>query len=307
MSNATKRQRLESQRAQLEKLLASIPQNRRLERLGFEAQLAEVSHELTALGASSGTRPAETDLVFYGDPVIESEGIDAAFASDVISSYQDLVAKVYAARESILLGSGPIRDEHLSHLHVTGVIHGSFGFQLRELVPPKPPQPSLFGDETSLFAAVEAVAELVDAAGKDDEAFVDLAQDLNPRIHEAIRRFFDVVSKAGASFRLSTFNRSMEFGYDRIGSAVERVSVTFQDENDMRILGTFLGVLGGSRTFEHQTEKETIRGKAAPNVEIKTVSEWQFQRCVAVVRVKRWQRAGRVLHRYTLLGVEAPQ
>jgi hypothetical protein len=305
MSTVTRRQRLESQRVQLQTLLASIPQNRKLERLGFESQLEEVEDELAALGAPIRVKHAETDLVFHGAPVVDSEGIDAAFAGDVISSYQDLVTKVHASRESVLLGSGPVRDEHLSHLHVTGVIHGSFGFQLREIASTEPSQTSMF-TETPLFSAVEMAAELVDAAGKDDDAFVDLAQDLHPRVHEATRRFFDVVRKSGASFSLSTSTRSMEFGHERIGAAAERVSVTFQDENERRILGTFLGVLGGSRTFEHRTDQETIRGKAEPHLDIQKILDWHFKTCVAVVRVKRWQRAGRELRRYTLLRIDAP-
>ena len=309
MSTATRRQRLEAQRAQLESLLESIPQNRRLERLGFESQLEEVQRELETLTASPGIRPAETDLVFYGTPVVEADGIDAVFASNVISSYQDLVTKAHAARESVLKGSGPVPGESLSHLHITGVIHGSFGFQLREIVSSDdvPAQTSLFTNETPLYATVEAVAALVEAAGQDDDAFVDLVQDLNPRVHDAMRQFFEVVRKAGASFSLATATRTTEFDYDRIAAAMDRASVTIQDEQDKRVLGVFLGALGGSRVFEHQADAERIRGKADPNLDLTALTEWQYKQCVAVLRVTRWQRGGRTLLRYTLLGLEAPQ
>ena len=107
-----------------------------------------------------------------------SAGIDARFTSDVISAYQDPIAKPLAAK-SELHAMGPIPDAHLSRLHVTDVVHVSFGFHFQEL----PEQESI--GETPLFEAAEEAAHLIDAAGKDDEAFVDVVESLNPRVHDA--------------------------------------------------------------------------------------------------------------------------
>jgi hypothetical protein len=110
----------------------------------------------------------------YGRPVHGTAGIDARFTSAVISAYQDLIAKTLAAK-SDLRAIGPVPEAHLSRLHVTDVIRGSFGFKFQELT-----EQASFG-ETALFEAAEEAAHLIDAAGRDDEAFVDVVEGLNPR------------------------------------------------------------------------------------------------------------------------------
>ena len=110
---------------------------------------------------------------------------------------------------------GPIPDAHLSRLHITDVVHGSFGFQFQEL----PEQesldfPPLFKatGETPLFEAAEEAARLIDAAGKDDEAFVDVVEGLNPRVHDAVRNFFTTrpVKDFGIGLLLDCFDRKAE-------------------------------------------------------------------------------------------------
>jgi hypothetical protein len=306
VSTAKRRTQLEAEQAQLQALIGRT--RRLIERVGLEERLEEVTAELAAIALARTPQMAETDLTFNGEPVVGTEGIDAAFASDVLSSYQDIVARVFAARESVLLGMGPIPEEHRSHLHVTGVIHGSFGFALREIATQPTAQPDFFQNETPLAAAVEDAAAIIEAAGKDDDAFLDAAEELNPRVHDAVRKFFTTVKQAGASFRLATSRRVTEFGYERIAAAVDRVSVRWRDEFEERLLGTFYGALHGSRTFEHKLETgEVIKGKADPQLDLAALSQWTQRRCVAHLRVKLWQKgtAGRVYKRYMLLGIDA--
>jgi hypothetical protein len=267
--------------------------------VGLEGRLGDITAELASLPASLG-RTAEAELVFYGGPVRDSEGIDARFTSDMISAYQDLIAKTLAAK-SELRAMGPIPAASLSRLHVTDVVHGSFGFRFQEL----PDQESL--GETSLFEAAEEVARLIDSAGKEDEAFVDVIEGLNPRVHDAVRRFFTTVADAAATFRLSTAMTTAEFTPERIRAAVDQVTVESREEADQPLPGVFMGVLHSSRQFEHKLDNgEVIRGKADPSLDLSMLVAWDLKPCVAHVRVVRWTRAGREHKRYTLRRIEGP-
>ena len=299
MTQATKRQYLAAEKAALENLVATLHEDSVLERIGLQSRLNEVTAELALLPEAT-ERTAEAELVFYGEPVHGREGIDARFTSAVIAAYQDLIAKTLAAK-SELHAMGRIPDAHLSRLHVTDVVHGSFGFHFQELAVQES-----FG-ETPLFAASEEAAYLIDAAGSDDETFVDVVADLNPRVHDAVRNFFTTIVNAGATFRLSTATMTSEFTTERLHAAVERVTIERREEADQPLPGVFMGVLHASRQFEHKPDSgEVIRGKAAPELDLSTLVRWDLKRCIAHVRVLRWTRAGREYKRFTLQRIEGP-
>jgi len=297
MTQATKRQYLAAEKATLENLVASLHEDSVLERLGLESRLSEVAAELASLPEST-VRAAQAELVFYGDPVHGSAGIDARFTSAVIAAYQDLIAKTLAAK-SELHAMGPVPDAHLSRLHVTDVVHGSFGFHFQELAVQESMGP------TPLFEAAEEAAHAIDAAGRDDEAFVDVVAAMNPRVHDAVRTFFTTIANAGATFRLSTVTTTSEFTADRLSAAVDRVTIERREEADQPFPGVFMGVLHASRQFEHQLESgEVIRGKADPGLDLSTLVNWDLKPCIAHVRVIRWKRAGREYKRFTLQRLE---
>jgi hypothetical protein len=298
MTQASKRSYLAAEKATLETLVSALHQDDILERGGLESRLSDVTAELASLATDVG-RTAESELVFYGRPVHGTAGIDARFTSAVISAYQDLIAKTLAAK-SDLRAMGPVPDAHLSRLHVTDVIRGSFGFQFQELT-----EQASFG-ETALFEAAEEAAHLIDAAGRDDEAFVDVVEGLNPRVHEAMRTFFITIAEAGATFRLSTAKTISEFTAERLDAAVDRVTIESREEADQPLPGVFMGVLHASRSFEHKLDSgEVIRGKADPSLELSTLVDWDLKPCIAHVRVVQWTRAGREHKRYTLRRLES--
>ncbi len=309
MTRATKRAYLVAEKTTLENLVATLHEDSVVERMGLEDRLSDVAAELASLEAMTSGRTAESELVFYGAPVRGSEGIDARFTSDVISAYQDLIAKTLAAKNE-LRAMGPIPDAHLSRLHVTDVVHGSFGFQFQELPEQESldfPPPFKATGETPLFEAAEEAARLIDAAGKDDEAFVDVVEGLNPRVHDAVRNFFTTIAAAGATFRLSTATTISEFTPDRLRAAVDQVTIESREEADQPLPGVFMGVLHASRQFEHELDSgRVIHGKADPTLDLSTLIDWYLKPCIAHVRVVRWTRAGREHERFTLRRLESP-
>jgi hypothetical protein len=300
MTTSSKRTFLHSERQALRELLQATSEDNLLERIGLEARLTQVDQEIAELDGTGGTVFAETDLVFHGAPVHGSEGIDARFASNVLGAYQDLLSKTLAGmHHPSLKASGPIPDAHLSRVHITGIARGSFGFELRELADQETFEP------TPLFQAAEKAGRLVQAAGSDDESFLDAVEGLNPRVHEALRSFLQVIRDAGATFRIQTSQLQAEFSTETVMAAVERAAAERKEEEDVPMPGRFLGVLHGSRTFEHEVGGEVIKGKADPELELSELVSWDLKQCVAHVRVLKWTRAGKEYRRYTLLKISA--
>lgn len=301
MTTSSKLTFLHSEKQVLQGLLQTTPDDNLLERIGLEARLAQVEQEIAVLDGAGAPMFAETDLVFHGAPVHGSEGIDARFASNVLGAYQDLLSKTLAGMQHpSLKPSGPVPDAHLSRMHITGIARGSFGFELRELADQETFEP------TPLFRAAEEAGRLVQAAGSDDELFLDAVEGLNPRIHESLRVFLQIIRDAGATFRIQTARLQAEFSAEAVVAAAERAAAERREEKDVPMRGRFLGVLHGSRTFEHEVGREVIKGKADPDLELSELVQWDLKECVAHVRVFKWSRAGKEYHRYTLLKLSPP-
>ena len=134
MSNLLEVQSLTADLAALDALLARAPKNDFGGRIGLESRRREVEEDLRRIKGCESGNLASVALFFGGRPVMGSRGIEAAFAGEAISNYQDLLSKISASGESGQIpGKGPVRNSAASQLHVTEVLHGSFGFLLQEL------------------------------------------------------------------------------------------------------------------------------------------------------------------------------
>src|SRR5215212_9794181 len=130
MTRKTERDEIAADLATVESLLAGVPPGDPLGRHSLTARRDALVHELAALKAPSHST-ARAALYFGGAPVVGSRGIDATFASRAIANYEDFVTKVWGQRQhGALPSSGPVRDRHEARLHITDVVHGSFGFEL---------------------------------------------------------------------------------------------------------------------------------------------------------------------------------
>ncbi len=288
---------LGGQIAAVEEVLRGLPEDAILERLGFESRLADLREAIAAEVDLSGNL-AHARLVFGGGPVAASEGIEARFAADALAAYQDLVSKALAAQVGLGL-SGPIPFERQSRLHITDIVRGSFGFELDEVQDQDSFMP------TPLKEAVEQSAVLIAAAARSDDEFVDVIAEVNPRVREALRVFFETLYKARATVGVSTWQGNIEFDLAMLEQANERVSIEWREEAEVVVEGNFKGVLHVSRAFEHQTfGGDVVKGKVDHSVELGGLNAWTLRQCA--VRLKRlsWQRAGKQFVRYTLLGID---
>lgn len=298
------RARLEAELAQVRSLLETIPAKRFFERMGLESRAADLQEELRLFDAVPLHERTKVSIFFGGRPVVGSIGIDARFAAHAIQNYQEIVSRVFAKQLVGELGAtGPIPLEDQSHLHITDLPRGSFGFQLEDLRPEA--SLALFPEAPPLTEAVERANAIIAAVSESDEAFADAIDEVGDRVHSAIRGFFNVIANAGATFRLESAKMKLTFDTARVSTAVARASAEFTEEVDIPMPGTFLGVLAGSGKFEHRTDSGSLlAGRIATNRQPGDFANWFNKSCVAHLRVVTLRKSGREWKRYTLLRIE---
>lgn len=286
-------------------MLESLPVRDVLGRVGFQARIEELEEAAQALGRQSETH-ASAALYFGGAPVIGSSGIEADFASAALGQYQDLVATVMAARESggQLAAAGPIPGRKAATLHVTNVLHGSFGFQVQELSNER----TLIG--TSPKEAVDETTSMIAAFGDDDEQrYLEVFDDIGERVLAAIGNFFKTLDSEKATFRLVAGEVDTSFPAERIKRAVDRASTTTMHEDEITVTGMFWGSMMGSRSFEVRRAEDgtVLRGKLASAVTADQIQNWNRLTgvvCEARLIHKRVSRNARAYDSYLLLGLD---
>ncbi len=244
------RDQVAAQLASLNDLLNSLPANDYLGRLGFQSRRDALQRELGNL-VPVEQRRAQIALYFSGDPVVGSAGVEAEFGTNVIGTFQDMLSKVWGAQDRTgLQQMGPIKDKDASQLHITSVVHGSFGFVLEELDEQAEP---LF--QTPLSKAADKVAEYIDNfACENDASFSEMIDVLNPRVFQAIRQFFGFIHKGKATFRLVEGERDQQFDRPAVERAWQRAEASDVAEDRIHMVGRLLGVIPMKRRFELESD-----------------------------------------------------
>lgn len=255
------RDHLAAQLASVDRMLATLPANDYLGRMGFQHRREMLQQQLVALGKVEELR-AQVALYFGGDPVIGSTGVQVEFGTKAIGSFQDLLSKVWGSLErGQLHNMGPIKDKDASHLHITSVVHGSFGFLLEELEDQTEP---MF--QTGLSKAADQTASYIASfAAESDASFVEVIDTLNPRVFQSIRGFFSYLHKGNATLRLVEGERDQQLDHKAVERAWLRAEASNVAEDEVSIRGTLLGVIPMGRRFEFISDETggVIRGKVA--------------------------------------------
>lgn len=299
MPAKTEKNELVAELAAVDALLASAPEDDPLGRRSLAARKEVLLEELAMLDASP-RHAAHAALYFGGAPVAGGRGIDAAFAAKALASYEDLVTKVWGHRQhGMLPASGPVRDRRDATLHITGVVRGSFGFELTELDPPSS------ADGAPLREAVNVATRAIVAAGDSDDALADAAEGLEARAFLALREFFTLLKKRGASVRVVSDELDRSFDVSAVAAAADRTQGTLSEEHDVPVSGEFLGVLPERRTFEFRRDDGTVlHGRVSDELALAEVRElnerWSTRRCVAHLRVVTLTARARSRQRYVL-------
>jgi hypothetical protein len=302
------RDQLSAELAALDGLLASLPQNDYLGKIGLEARRDEVQQQLERV-AQYEERRAKVALYFGGEPVVGSMGVEAGFGTKVVGSFQDLISKVWGSAENgQLQPMGPIKDTEASQLHITNLVHGSFGFLLEEIDEKGEP---LF--ETPLSKAADRVTEYIASfAGENEANFSKVIEDLNPRVFQSLRDFFGYMYKGNATFRLVEGERDEKFDHVAVERAWYRAEASKVDEARIEVRGRLLGVIPMRRRFEFEPDaaETIIEGKVGEkfsNTYLERITTEQFagRRWKAVLQKRMVTKVGRLpAEYYTLLELD---
>lgn len=258
MISKLERNMLWTQMAAIDDLLATIPQSNFASRIGLEEKRDELRQQLESILAST-EKLASVAIYFGGKPVEGSRSIEANFAANVISSYQEVVTKVWSEGNHEPNAPAQKIPKEGSHLHITDVVHGSFGFVLEEIDENGTP---LF--KSALKEAMDKSVELISGiADVDDDTFNDVMAVMNIPVFTAVRKFFQVVHKAEATFRLVEGDMDQTFEFSAIKRAYDRAEFTTIDEEQFDIEGELLGIIPIGRRFEFRRKDDgtILKGK----------------------------------------------
>lgn len=258
---------------ELESLLARIPAENVISRMGLESRL-KIAREKIA-NFNTVELPRKARLTFRGRPVIGSYGASAEFASKAAACFTEAFSAVVAGISENLRYMGPIPDKEKNQLLITGTAIGSFGFEF-EL---PPPQVQNTTGQVDLFVKPENRPELamekleklfqVAAEGSDDD-IAELVDEIHPRAVKKASEFLDYLSDqdawCGIEFKETIFRFG---GVEQVRESAARLKSNNIKEDDESFRGEFQGVLPNSRNFEFKVlnQDQILRGKVGPEIE----------------------------------------
>jgi hypothetical protein len=292
---------ISSEIKELEAMLDEIPAENVIERMGFESRLKAAQETIRKAGKLQ-TDPAKAKLVFRGQPVWNSHGITADFATKAVGIFTDAVTAVTASIADNLKYMGPIPDKQKNQLLITGTAIGSFGFELEI---PQTGNNDLFDVPNSVENALDKVQKLflLTIDGTDDEV-AEIVDEIHPRAVKKAADFLNYISGQGAWCGLEFRNHIFRFqGIDQIRTSAERLREDNIREIDEKFSGEFQGVLPAARTFEFKlTEGEIIRGKVGPEIEDADILNREYLHRPVSIQL-HVIKVGHGIPRYTLLSL----
>lgn len=243
-------------------------------------------------------------LLFSGNPVKGSIGIDASFIGKVVVPFQNMVTSEFAHRKHGKVGKrGQINNKNESRLFLTALPRGSFGIELSKIE-----SNDLFeGDQ--IVDSLSHITKLVESSSKSDEDFAAELDGFTPRTIQSLKDFFKVVSDDQAGLSIESGGIRCELNAIEVKSAFERVAGTITNEGDKKITGILKGVLLESWKFDFiDAFGKTITGRLDENLTEEQVSEtfskYFNKNCTAILKEgKVLFKNGRERVSYTLVSI----
>ena len=239
----------------------------------FAQLVEELRGKLANMPKAIAHAPAAVALFFGGRPVMGSLGIHAEFSSKAIERFQTLVSQRFAAQELGPLapkGRVPLKDN--THLLVTDVVRGSFGFVLQAAVQDDETQPL----NTTLKAVVDKVADTLSRMASQDEVlFDDAVAEIDDRQKGALTDFFKLLDTEGATMRIVEGERDFELDQASVQRARNRVENMRITDRTQEFSGQIAGWTDFSAKFElrlHEN-RELIQGSISSEALEKIAAE----------------------------------
>jgi hypothetical protein len=115
-----------------------------------------------------------------------------------------------------------------------------------------------------LKGAVDDSARLLGSfVEEDEEHFETPIVDIDNRVLQTVKSFFDILSKDSATLRIISGDSERNFDFAGIARAAERANATRVEAIPETIEGLLQGVMPDKHEFELRTEGRTLIGKVA--------------------------------------------
>ncbi len=299
-SSRIQKDRLAAELSSLDELVRSAPDDDVFTKASLLEQREELLSRLASLPDGGAGAGASAALLFSGTPVLGTRGIESAFATEVVSDFDNVVRFAWGIQKHGNLAKvGPIKGQKDAKTYIVATPRGSFGFELQTLA------------DESLDVAMQATTRAIFAAKGGEEDLDAAAELLGERSFVALGKFFETIKRAHAKMRLVTAQREESFNTSDVELAALRTAQTkWESQEDVPLSGTFLGVLPHSKTFDFQVaDGETISGRVSETFSETALrainAKWSNQPCVAHVNVTTLRRNERRTTRYILLSEPA--
>jgi hypothetical protein len=232
----------------------------------FRQLVQGLEAKLSGMPQAIERAPAGVALFFGGRPVMGSHGIQAGFSGKAIERFQTMVSQRFAAQElGPLASKGRVPFKDNTHLMVTDVVRGSFGFVLQAAAGDDEAQ----GAGISLKAVVGKVADAISRMAAQDDALFDGAlAEIDERQKVAFSDFFKLLDTEGATMRIVEGERDFELDQASVQRARQRVENMRITDRTEAFAGQIVGWTDFSAKFELRLYEsgELIQGSISPQV-----------------------------------------
>lgn len=285
MSRRIELDELRGQLAAINSLLSSLKPSNIAERRNLTGRRDALTREIEDL-EHTPLSAASVSLLFEGEPVHGSYGIDSAFAGAAVTQYDALI--------QCLAGKRSARQQLERRLLLTDVIHGSCGVELAEA------QDSIVPSQ--LAEAVEQASTIFSAATRDERDVRAAMGDAAPEAILAARRFMSTIGDHNASMRIVSSREDIHMTNKQISRAHDCLRSMSVGEKIERLTGIFGGVLPFRRTFDFKPDNDrAISGKLADTIVVDELIRLCKRPCHVTVRSAIKPGQSRSSGAYTLL------
>lgn len=238
-----------SEIAQLEDLLAGLPEDMVIERMGLESRLERFRARIE--GVRRPSAPKKAYITFRGKPVRDSSGIAAGFGAKALSAFSDAVMMATMSASGELGERGRMPDRGINEPFVTGFATGSFGFELEISDADHEQQERIFVKNPA-ETAIENIQDLLhlSSSGSDDELSA-LADEIHPRSVRKIVSFLELMHRNDAWCAIHFGGNKFQFrDAGQVKRSASRLGENNVHESEESIRGELQGILPQRLMFE---------------------------------------------------------
>lgn len=253
------RDHLQARIATVQFMINDLSPDDRISRIGLVEHIEELKEELAAMPDIAYPESASVDLYFSGKPVFAQQGISTDFSQKLLEHFQATVTAIKAELDGYVLHErGEVPNSHTSKLHITGIVRGSFGFRLEEILEQHQlPLPSP-GEEKATSPLQKAIEKTIDTfialSKKNEEELESIVGDMNARTFNHIKKFIELMHKQEANFRLASGAKDHSFDKNQISNLYNRLDekiIAIEEETIIRTI-KLNGVLPVSHEIEYE-------------------------------------------------------